>query len=160
MGRADPDRGRGGSVVGLVVALASALLGVVLLSGCYDPDLPDCTISCVGPDDCADGQVCTGDGVCAAPSASCGPGPGPASLTIRIEKAGRVEVIAPAFTCDSDDERKTCTTAVPRAGTLELRAVRTDKEFERWTSSTCAGQPATCHLTLGDDAIDVAARFR
>lgn len=35
--------------------------------GCYSPSLADCTVSCAGPSECASGQVCGNDGLCAAP---------------------------------------------------------------------------------------------
>lgn len=47
----------------LVVAIAAG--------GCYSPSLRDCTVSCANPTDCAGDQVCTSNGWCAAPEASC-----------------------------------------------------------------------------------------
>jgi hypothetical protein len=149
--------------MGVLISAATALVAVVLLAGCYDPDLSDCTVSCAAPDECGDGQVCGDDGFCARPSVAgtCESPAQTARLTIRIEKKGRVVIDAPAFTCDADDGAgKTCVTTVPRAGTLELRAVRTDKEFERWTTPRCMGQDETCDLDPDDDTLTVGVKFR
>ena len=38
------------------------------MTGCYSPELRDCTLTCSSTSDCADGQVCGGDHFCAAPA--------------------------------------------------------------------------------------------
>jgi hypothetical protein len=55
-------------------ALAAAALAAALLSGCYQPTLQDCTVTCTGADDCAGDQICGEDGYCALPevAGSCG----------------------------------------------------------------------------------------
>jgi hypothetical protein len=50
----------------LVAALAIACLG----PGCYAPAVRDCTVSCGSAGDCATGQVCGADGMCASPAAA------------------------------------------------------------------------------------------
>jgi len=40
----------------------------IAVSGCYAPELRDCTVTCVADADCAPSQVCGGDGMCASPS--------------------------------------------------------------------------------------------
>jgi hypothetical protein len=42
-------------------------LALALASGCYAPDVRDCTVSCTAETDCAAGQVCGADRFCAAP---------------------------------------------------------------------------------------------
>ena len=150
--------------MGILIALMSALIGAALLAGCYDPELVDCTVSCVGPDDCPAGQVCGDDRFCAAPSVAgtCEdlPPPDPATLTIRVERRGRVEIVDPAFACTAGgDGGAICTTVVPRTGTLELHAVMIDHPFEQWTTAACGGQPATCELEMGPAEITVGVRF-
>lgn len=139
-----------------------AMLALVVTAGCYDPDLPDCTLTCNGNDSCGPGQVCGNDGYCAAPAVAgtCGPAVEMAQLVIRVDRKGRVTLDNPAFACESTGGMQTCTTMVPKTGWTDLHAVRTDKEFERWTSLRCAGQGETCHLLLGDPMIEVAAKFR
>ena len=139
-------------------ALAAALVGS--LAGCYDPQLEDCTLTCVAGDACADGQVCGADGFCARPSVA-GTCAAPAAvLRIAIARQGQVVVDVPAFVCASTSGGgASCTTPIARAGWLELEAVATDQQFDRWTSRTCAGQPARCRVPLGAATIDVAARF-
>lgn len=43
-------------------------LGVVALTGCYEPQLRDCAVTCVADADCSPSQVCGSDGMCASPS--------------------------------------------------------------------------------------------
>ena len=45
----------------------AALVAVVALAGCYQPEVRDCTIACSFATDCVDGQQCGSDGWCAAP---------------------------------------------------------------------------------------------
>ena len=53
--------------------------------GCYEPTLRDCTLTCTAPSDCADGQVCGSDRLCAAPEIAgrCSSLPGNAGSTDR-----------------------------------------------------------------------------
>jgi len=44
-----------------------AVFVAMLATACYDPELRDCTVTCHGKHDCAEGQVCGSDGYCAAP---------------------------------------------------------------------------------------------
>ncbi|HET9622508.1 MAG TPA: hypothetical protein VFP84_14145, partial [Kofleriaceae bacterium] len=48
----------------------AASLTVALAAGgaCYSPELHDCTLSCATSADCAGGQVCGADKLCAAPA--------------------------------------------------------------------------------------------
>jgi hypothetical protein len=49
------------------LVMRAALVVVVALAGCYQPEVRDCTIACSFATDCADGQKCGSDGWCAAP---------------------------------------------------------------------------------------------
>jgi hypothetical protein len=49
-----------------ILKLAFALL-VTSATGCYDPQLRDCTLTCNTQSDCAGDQVCGSDHFCAAP---------------------------------------------------------------------------------------------
>lgn len=42
------------------------VLALALASACYSPDLRDCTVSCESASDCAHGQQCGADHLCAA----------------------------------------------------------------------------------------------
>ena len=53
----------------LLAGVAAALL---LVTGCYSPDLRDCTVSCASSADCAGAQVCSSDHFCAASGMTCG----------------------------------------------------------------------------------------
>lgn len=52
-----------GTLVGVVVAH-------ILLCGCYQPELKDCTVQCAGANECTGGQVCK-QGWCTMPDKSC-----------------------------------------------------------------------------------------
>jgi hypothetical protein len=67
--------------MGLLNSAAALVASLTALVGCYTPALRDCTVSCTGTGDCAAGQVCGGDHLCAAPEiagrcAALGSGPG------------------------------------------------------------------------------------
>jgi hypothetical protein len=64
----------------LILAVAS----LVVLAGCYSPSLRDCTVSCAAETDCAAGQVCGDDGLCAGP-----------------ERAGRCATLPPDASVDA-----------------------------------------------------------
>ena len=49
------------------MAVLRAALACSLLAACYSPEVRDCTVSCASPDDCAAGQMCGADGMCASP---------------------------------------------------------------------------------------------
>jgi len=57
-----------------VVAMRWLFALVPLGSSCYQPETRDCTVACSETSDCADGQGCTRDRFCAAPTiATCAP---------------------------------------------------------------------------------------
>jgi hypothetical protein len=48
--------------------LAGIAVAGFALAGCYSPSLRDCTVSCSSAGDCATGQICGADGMCASPA--------------------------------------------------------------------------------------------
>jgi hypothetical protein len=52
------------------MALLARLGLAVALSGCYAPELRDCTVTCASASECSADQVCGGDGFCAAPASA------------------------------------------------------------------------------------------
>lgn len=44
-----------------------SVVSVALVTGCYSPDLRDCTVSCASSADCAPDQVCGSDRMCSSP---------------------------------------------------------------------------------------------
>lgn len=44
------------------------LAAIAVTAACYDPTLRNCTVTCLGPGECAEGQVCGADGLCAIES--------------------------------------------------------------------------------------------
>jgi len=50
---------------------------IALVASCYSPDVRDCTVTCSDNADCADGQRCGSDHLCAAPdhAGRCGDAP-------------------------------------------------------------------------------------
>jgi hypothetical protein len=53
--------------MGVLAAAAAAGAASAMLAACYSPSLRDCTVTCAGSADCAPGQVCGDDGMCASP---------------------------------------------------------------------------------------------
>ena len=138
-------------------------IAMLSLAACYAPDTRDCTIACGAPTDCAHGQQCGADGLCAAAGVSCSDDPGalPVTLHVQIMGHGRV-TIDPSLICDSDSTTHgDCTFSVPAHVARELAAIATkeDHMFISW-SFACAGQDATCTLVPVSAMTQVGARFQ
>jgi hypothetical protein len=151
------------------MALLTRTLAFTLLAACYSPELDECTVTCVGSEDCARGQQCGSDGLCAspdrgtcttpdaAPDASSPDARPPADapiaqLTVRIDGRGSV-VVDGLGTCDgTHDELDAVVCEFPTlvGATLVLHAIPApDRKFEKWTTAPCAGQGTTCtHLVM------------
>jgi hypothetical protein len=144
----------------------------VALAGCYAPALRDCTVSCASPHDCASGQACGDDGLCASPEAAgrCTPPPdaGPerdaelprdagasgdaaATIPLRVRITGVGSVVVDGHrTCSSTSpQRGDCTYDVVLRAAQIARAlpIQADQQFTSWTSVTCLGMGATCAVT-------------
>lgn len=61
--------------------------------------------------------------------------------------------------CACDQDRCTCEVEVAEGTEIEVRAIPTDKDFEKWLTSNCDGQDATCTLTVELPRTEVGARF-
>lgn len=57
-----------------MAVLARVAAALVVVAGCYSPDLRDCTVSCASSADCAGAQVCSRDHFCAAAGTTCASG--------------------------------------------------------------------------------------
>ena len=150
------------------------------LAGCYSPSLRDCTVSCGSASDCATGQVCGADGMCASPAvagrcaaqvdaghdAPARPDAAPpdVGLTVRltVQVMGKGSVTIEGIgTCSSlDPDRGNCVyNVVPGAPlTAEATSITTTDVFAMWSSVTCAGQDASCQFTPVIATV-IAARF-
>lgn len=136
-------------------------------SGCYAPDVRDCTITCTGPDDCAGDQSCNSAGLCAAEGVTCSGGSNmgmidaPTTVMLKVQVMGTGKVVVVGIgECDENE----CMFTAPRT-MLRFDAVTTDedKPFEKWTSPSCAGaqmMTATCTYTPASSTATVAAKFR
>lgn len=51
-----------------VAAAPVVAIAALAMAACYSPTLRDCTLSCADESECADGQVCGTDHLCAAPA--------------------------------------------------------------------------------------------
>lgn len=148
----------------------ASLLALSLLAvACYEPEAIDCTVSCSGPDECADGQVCGADGFCAAPSVAghcTGQDNGesqPASLVmleVYLDGEGKI-VVESVGECDersASDDR--CVFSVTPNVPRELRAIRgDDSDLEHWFGA-CAGETPVCTVTPTTSVTRVGAKFR
>jgi hypothetical protein len=135
------------------------------VSGCYAPDVVDCTVTCTEPTDCADGQACTANGFCATEGATCmgegvtaDGGVTAIALRVQIEGDGRVFVMG-VGECSRAMNNGVCTWQVqPRA--LRFQATPgNDREFDKWTTMNCAGQSSTCTFTPSA-ATTVGVKFK
>lgn len=166
-----------------VLAGIAAATGVVL-AGCYSPSLLDCTVSCESASDCATGQVCGADRMCASPAVAgrCAarvdaghdaPGHPDAALadappdggrmvrlTVQIMGKGSVTVEGIGTCTSQDPDRGNCTYDVVASAPLTAQAssITTSDAFAMWSSATCAGQGARCQFTPVLPTV-IAARF-
>jgi hypothetical protein len=133
------------------------------LAACYEPDAVDCTVECMAPGDCAQGQICGPDHFCAAPdrAGQCTTSDDPQSVSLAVTIAGRGKVsIEKVGACDSDSPAMgNCTFAVPPGVTQQLKAVEgNEREFVSWTQ-TCSGASSTCTVTPVMALTQVGAKF-
>ncbi len=143
-----------------MLRLASML---AMLTGCYAPELTDCTVTCSGGDECAGDQVCNSDGRCAGDGVTCQGATLDAptamvALRVKVEGTGKV-VLAGVGECESRD----CTWQVPLAMIrLDAQLIESDKPFEHWTTPNCGGAQAellSCTITTTGPTT-VGAKFR
>jgi len=153
-----------------LIRLHQFLLVLAILSGCYAPDLRDCTVTCGGATECASGQVCGADGFCAAPgvAGTCGAGGVDASVDagqtvmVRVMVMGNGQVDIPgAGTCGMTGPPD-CVMQVPKNAHVVATAVThdTNKPFDKWNSITCAGQDESCEFTAVLSVTTIVAKFK
>lgn len=170
--------------MGILIAVVIGLL----LAACYAPRLRDCTVICDATSDCASGQVCGPDHLCATPdvagrcadqgrgmadatpvdatpvdatSADARPD-APTTVKLRVEVMGKGSVVV--------DGRGTCSSREPQDGkcTYDIApgvlqrasaiAIESDHVFLGWGTEPCSGQPAICTFTASA-ATTVVAKF-
>lgn len=169
---------RSGAV--LVIALGSA--------SCYEPELRDCTVSCASQDECAAGQVCGTDKLCAAPEIAgrCASLPGTAGedaldagtvdatvdarpdapdpivmvpMHLKIDGDGRVTVPGQP-TCEKQGSQNgDCIYQVQLGVAITLGAEPySGRVFESWAGAPCALQGEMCTF-VPIGSTDIHARF-
>lgn len=168
-----------------VLARAAVALTGAALAACYSPAVRDCTVTCDAPGDCADGQVCGADRMCAAPDVAgrCGmvapdAGDGPRDagadaavdarpdapatvrLTVQVTGKGKIDIPGVGMCSSLDPQKGNCAFDVAPGAALVAQAlpIQIDQVFDKWTSTTCAGQPARCTFTAAA-ATTITARF-
>lgn len=165
--------------MGVLAGIAAA--AGLALAACYSPSLRDCTVSCGSASDCASGQVCGADGMCASPAvagrcrtlvdaghldapahpdAALPDAPRTVRLTVQIMGKGSVIVEGIGGCSSQDPDKGNCVYDVmPGAPlTAQASAITTTDVFAGWASVTCAGQGALCQFTPVT-ATGIAARF-
>ena len=126
------------------------MAGLSVITGCYGPALRDCTVSCAAAADCAQGQVCGADGLCAAPeiAGTCAPPPdgGPAIDAARPVDAPSIDAPPPPPPPDAPPD------APPMGATLRVQIDGAGSVFVDGSgvcSSFGARGDCTYDLTLG-----------
>lgn len=158
------------AAIGLGLALATA--------GCYSPDLADCVVACAGDGDCAPGQTCGSEGLCAAPAlsgrcdalatpdagATMPPDAAPMliDLRVRIDDLGRVIVSGVGICEAAPPSNGDCTYRVRAGAELTVRAdPYLGRSFDKWQPPTCKDAGPTCLFTpMGGMPVTVHAKFR
>lgn len=135
----------------LKVAVAAA---VALAPACYDPDLER------DPDDAGASPDAPAGPV--APDAT--PPDAETTVLVRVIVEGRGRIVDEQFgiECEgSENDCGDCSYDVPVLAVVSLEAIEIHHhwDFDAWTSTSCAGQPATCTTTAAPPAIVVTARF-
>ncbi|HEY5938375.1 MAG TPA: hypothetical protein VIU61_27170 [Kofleriaceae bacterium] len=147
-------------------------LGIVV-AGCYEPTLSDCTVECGASADCANGQVCGTDGFCAAPgvAGSCatfaGPdggqrdaGPDAASSACKARCPGTCDGDTCVIDCTATDSCQdvTCPSGMPcrvACGDGACRRVRCERASS--CEIDCTGQNSCAErVTCGSGSCQVA----
>ncbi|HET7505655.1 MAG TPA: hypothetical protein VFK02_31765 [Kofleriaceae bacterium] len=163
-----------------VLSGAACVAAAMTLAGCYAPSLRDCTVRCESAHDCASGQVCGSDGLCASPEVAghCrdpgdpgAPGDaamsdaaidGPVLVNLHVMIAGKgIVIVDDHGMCSSTDpQHGDCMFQIePRvAQTVHAEMIQVDMVFAGWTSTTCRNQGATCTFTPAGPTT-ISARF-
>lgn len=168
------------------MGLVAASLVLVLATGCYAPELRDCTVTCSAATDCIGEQTCA-NGWCATIGAACtATGPmadasvatpdtasavdaaldaavRPDSLRVTVLNEGSV-VVDGVGTCTSPmmgGMAMVCDYTAVHGVQLVAHATPIDEghEFAKWTDPVCKLQQATCAFTPLA-AISITAQFK
>jgi hypothetical protein len=146
-----------------LIRLHQVLLVLAILSGCYEPSVRDCTVSCSGTEECAGGQVCGPQGFCVDEGVTCtnaatDAGPTMVTLRVQISGPGKVDVTG-AGSCGAGGQTD-CMIPVPR-GAVTVTAIQSSGEhpFDKWTTMNCANQGAVCSFTA-QTASFVGVKFK
>jgi hypothetical protein len=147
--------------------IASPLL-TMAISACFDPDVRNCELSCASQADCASGQRCGPDHLCATPTTQCRARVIDASVVIdaglpadarRLDAKPHIDAAVDVVLFVAIGGNGTvavvdgpacgmtefCELTVPadRAATLTAQPGQRSM-FDAWTLGPCAGQGATC----------------
>ena len=101
----------------------TSLLAIVTTSACYSPELRDCTLVCVSPRDCASGQVCGSDGLCASieRAGRCSQLPADAGTQIPDDGATEVTMLDASVPIDAPPD-------APTRGAITLPGYKADAD--------------------------------
>jgi len=159
---------------------------LAIVAGCYEPELRDCTVRCSAESDCAVGQVCGADHMCAAPDVAghcenvaavvdagvVGDGakpqpdarpdapPPPDAPThgqLHLKiEGGRGRITVQGIGTCTDE----CTYTVLLGTQLAAEAAAVEEwRFDKWTNGPCIGQSANCVFSQ-TFLVDVTAKFK
>jgi hypothetical protein len=159
-------------------------VGLLVAVGCYSPDVRDCTLTCTDATDCASGQVCGTDRLCAAPAqagrcarvlgmydageavdaradGSIDAHPDAAELvSIQVTVTGKGEVsLDGGGTCTGHGPAVNCVLGAIKGSPATVRAMGLGgNHFMAW-SGACDGELPSCTFTPFLPVTDVGASF-
>ncbi|HLL23742.1 MAG TPA: hypothetical protein VK427_16500 [Kofleriaceae bacterium] len=158
------------------MAFLRSLFIVTLATACYSPDIRECAVTCANADDCAPGQSCGGDGLCASEGVTCsaiastdagvdGAGtppdaatPATVKLVVRIDGRGDVKIPS-VGDCEGGNGQSQCMFDVKTGVAITLQVMpKNNWMFVRWEDACLGQSTAACTLTP-TAALQVRARF-
>lgn len=170
------------------MAILSQMLATasVLAAGCYEPQLGDCVVSCTGAADCAPGQVCGSDGMCAVPELAgrCtgtlagDAGSIDAALDARMVDAAPIDAssqivlqieirdqgalaVQNAGSCHFSAPMHMCAITVTGGAPRLLTALPdAGYRFDKWEVGPCIGDDETCLITPIAPVTQIKVKFR
>ena len=129
---------------------------IIMLTNCYSPDARNWRSPDAGVDAAAraDARPASDARIVVVHDAREPDASAPGPIDLHLQAMGGGEIVLGSQICDMD-----CTFSVPFSASVTLEAIPDNKQrFDRWTTTTCAGQPAVCTF-VAQQPVTVSAHF-